>query len=216
MALIVWRSMYTGILSLGKNPGENPLSFKVYVCCIFGFQGKNWQRMSKVHLSGSQRCILNWPQVIFPNFKHRTSDLTFSLSRSMFIERSVSAVHVSARCGCDLAKLCHLSCAICAIVGHAFNILSTMSPKHSESDVSSSLVAQSFARCLLAGCGPITTNHWNVHCPITNHWNVHGNLYSNSFTLSILTVLTGRQMTRLTFGDRAFLFHRSLSFAHDG
>ena len=90
MALIVWRSMYTGILSLGKNPGENPLSFKVYVCCIFGFQGKNWQRMSKVHLSGSQRCILNWPQVIFPNFKHRTSDLTFSLSRSMFIERSVS------------------------------------------------------------------------------------------------------------------------------
>ena len=89
MALIVWRSMYTGILSLGKNPGENPLSFKVYVCCIFGFQGKNWQRMSKVHLSGSQRCILNWPQVIFPNFKHRTSDLTFSLSRSMFIERSV-------------------------------------------------------------------------------------------------------------------------------
>ena len=84
------RSMYTGILSVGKNPGENPISFKVYVCCIFGFQEKNGQRMSKVHLSGSQRCILNWPQVIFPNFKHRTSDLTFSLSRSMFIERSVN------------------------------------------------------------------------------------------------------------------------------
>ena len=95
MALIVWRSMYTGILSLGKNPGENPLSFKVYVCCIFGFQGKNWQRMSKVHLSGSQRCILNWPQVIFPNFKHRTSDLTFSLSRSMFIERSVFLLYMA-------------------------------------------------------------------------------------------------------------------------
>ena len=81
--------MYTGILSLGKNPGENPISFKVYVCCIFGFQEKNGQRMSKVHLSGSQRCIFKWPQLIFSNFKHRTPDLVFSLSRSMFIERSV-------------------------------------------------------------------------------------------------------------------------------
>ena len=38
----------------------------------------------------------------------------------------------------------------------SWTILSTVSPKHSDSDVSSSLVAQSFARCLLAGCAPIT------------------------------------------------------------
>ena len=103
------RSMYTGILSVGKNPGENPISFKVYVCCIFGFQEKNGQRMSKVHLSGSQRCILNWPQVIFPNFKHRTSDLTFSLSRSMFIERSVQhlqpKVHIDRHCPMEIDSL---------------------------------------------------------------------------------------------------------------
>ena len=103
----------------------------------------------------------------FPDFASTDTSASCITAGSRQLERSL--LHVSARCGCDLAKL---------------------SPKHSESDVSSSLVAQSFARCLLAKCGPITTNHWNVHCPIINHWNVHGNLYSNSFTLSTLTVLT--------------------------